>query len=338
MNAIYGSRNGLTTTGNRTWHQNKKNINGTAEKNDYFGESLAVGDFDNDGYDDLVVGAPDEDIGSVEEAGGVNVIYGSGSGLTSSSDQDWNQTDINYEYNFRGFNNAEFAKEDEPTDEDHFGKSLAPGDFNNDGYDDLAIGVPGEDIDYPWYAVPDDIDNFGAVNLIYGSDNGLTKDHQNQNVWYQNRPDVYVDNKQRTTGTAEDDDNFGESLAVGDFDNDGYDDLVVGVPGEDIGSITNAGMVNVIYGYSGGLYISETWHQNKNNINETAQGGDHFGESLAVGDFNNDGYDDLAIGVPDENIGSIKNAGMVNIIYGSSSGLTSSGDQNRYFSQKGRSL
>ena len=323
VNTIYGSGDGLTRTGNQTWHQDKSYINGTAESGDKFGESLAVGDFDNDGYDDLVVGAPDEDIGSEEDAGGASVIYGSRSGLTSSGDQHWDQTDIAHQYFYEKWTGGTGWITEKPTDEDHFGGSLAVGDFDNDGYDDLAVGVPDEDLDYPQVAAPNDIDNFGVVNLIYGSSDGLTKDRQN--VWHQDTPGpAFVGTT--TKGAAEDNDNFGESLAVGDFDNDGYDDLVVGVPYEDIGSIKDAGIVNVIYNGSGS--DDQTWHQDKNNINETAQGGDHFGESLAVGDFDNDGYDDLAIGVPDENLGSIKDAGMVNIIYGSGSGLTSSGDQN----------
>ena len=44
-------------------------------------------------------------------------------------------------------------------------------------------------------------------------------------------------------------------------------------------------------------------------------------------DYNGDGFDDLAIGVPDEDIGAISNAGAVNVLYGSASGLTAAGDQ-----------
>src|SRR5436309_10040561 len=46
-----------------------------------------------------------------------------------------------------------------------------------------------------------------------------------------------------------------------------------------------------------------------------------------VTDFNGDGFADLAIGVPFEDVGVNSNAGAVNVLYGSSSGLTGTGDQ-----------
>jgi hypothetical protein len=52
---------------------------------------LAVGDFDGDGFDDLVVGAPGEGLGGEVDAGGVNVIYGSGSGLSAAGDRRFTQ-------------------------------------------------------------------------------------------------------------------------------------------------------------------------------------------------------------------------------------------------------
>jgi len=119
------------------------------------------------------------------------------------------------------------------------------------------------------------------------------------------------------------------AVVIGDFDGDGYGDLATGVPGEDIGTIADAGAVNVVYGTSGGLhsYGDQLWHQDVANVEGAAESGDRFGESLAVGDFNNDGYDDLAIGVPGEDIGDVQEAGAVNVLYGSASGLTATSDQ-----------
>ena len=62
-----------------------------AEAGDVFKDSLACGDFDGDGFDDLAIGVPGEDIGAVVDAGAVNVLYGSGSRLTASGDQLWHQ-------------------------------------------------------------------------------------------------------------------------------------------------------------------------------------------------------------------------------------------------------
>jgi hypothetical protein len=71
-------------------------IVGIAEIGDYFGSSVAAGDFDGDGLDDLAVGVPEEDLQidqeNTEDTGVVNVIYGSqGSGLTATGNQVWHQ-------------------------------------------------------------------------------------------------------------------------------------------------------------------------------------------------------------------------------------------------------
>ena len=54
----------------------------------------------------------------------------------------------------------------------------------------------------------------------------------------------------------------------------------------------------------------------------TSEEFDLFGDSLSVGDFNGDGFDDLAIGVTEENIGNIIDAGAANVLFGSANGLT----------------
>jgi hypothetical protein len=87
---IYGSGGGLTTSGNRLFHQG--NLSGSpAEVDDRFGLALAGGDFDGDGRDDLAVGAPFENIGSTADAGAANVLYGSGGGLTTAGNQLFHQ-------------------------------------------------------------------------------------------------------------------------------------------------------------------------------------------------------------------------------------------------------
>jgi hypothetical protein len=132
-------------------------------------------------------------------------------------------------------------------------------------------------------------------------------------------------------GTPEQGDYFGASLAAGDFDDDGFDDQAIGASGEDIGTLENAGQVNVLYG-SAGVGLTEVgyqvWHQNVAGIGGTAEDYDHFGESLTAGDFDDDGFDDLAIGAPYEDIDAITNGGGVNVLYGSAGvGLTEAGDQ-----------
>jgi len=62
-------------------------------------------------------------------------------------------------------------------------------------------------------------------------------------------------------------------------------------------------------------------------VPDTYEQGDLFGAALASGDFNGNGYDDLAIGVPYEDVDSATDAGTVTVLYGSSSGLRAGGSQ-----------
>jgi hypothetical protein len=83
--------------------------------------------------------------------------------------------------------------------------------------------------------------------------------------------------------TAEDGDEFGSSVAAGDLDGDGFDDVAVGVHFEDVGSATDAGAVQLLYGGAGGLSAlgDQVFHQDSPGMNDTAEEGDEFGSALA---------------------------------------------------------
>src|SRR3954447_19671816 len=82
-------------------------------------------DFNHDGFDDLVVPAPGESVGSIDEAGAVTIMYGSASGITTAG--------------------SVTITEDSPGVPDHaeprdeFGANHAEGDFNHDTYTDVAL-------------------------------------------------------------------------------------------------------------------------------------------------------------------------------------------------------
>ena len=272
-------------------HQNSSGVNGSSESGDRFGSSLAAGDFDGDGYEDLVVGVPGESIEAIRYAGMVNVLYGTSSGPQASGNQTWHQDSPN----IPGGSEVH----------DRFGSALATGDFNGDTFMDLAIGVVGEDA------------GGGAVNIIHGGPSGLSSFRAQ--MWNQNSPNV--------PGGVEAGDYFGSSLASGDFNNDGRADLAIGIYREDLDTMVDAGGLIVLYAGSGGLSGtgSQWFDQNTAGIRGVNEANDLFGRSLAAGDFDNDGFSDLAIGVPGENVLSYKNLGGVETILGSTSGLSGEG-------------
>jgi len=155
--------------------------------------------------------------------------------------------------------------------------------------------------------------------VIYGSASGLTA--AGNQLWHQNSSGI--------VGASELNDFLGGGLASGDFNFDGFADLAVGASAESLGSVLFAGAVNVIYGSPSGLTAAgnQLWNQGLRGIVEEIEQSDAFGASVTSGDFNLDGFADLAIGVPGESVGTVVNAGAVNVIYGSPSGLTAAGDQ-----------
>jgi hypothetical protein len=252
-----------------------------------FGSAIVFGDFDGDGRDDLAIGAPRDAArasdGNLYTGGTVTIVGHDAEGDVGGFEM------------FLG----DQGLPDEIETGDRFGTALAAGDFNGDGYDDIAIGAPQED-------------DTGAVLVVYGSPWSLLY----ANHWYIGQWDLGE--------PAEPGDRFGESLAAGDFNGDGYDDLAIGTPDEDGegGTPSNMGLVGVVYGSAAGLSTALVPGRLYEQLlyGDGSEDSDYFGSALAAGDFNLDGYDDLAIGHEGEDGGGT-DAGAVSIVLGSASGL-----------------
>ncbi|MEU7041685.1 FG-GAP-like repeat-containing protein [Streptomyces varsoviensis] len=143
-------------------------------------------------------------------------------------------------------------------------------DVDGDGFDDLAVGMPDAPVQGQAGA--------GKVALVHGSGKGLT-----------------VGRHQTVSGAVSGDaaragDRFGAALALGDLDGDGHADLVVGASGRTAGGEKGAGAVTVVFGSRSGLSRTAVdFHA------PVPTPGGRFGGQLALGDFDHDGLDDVAV-------------------------------------------
>jgi hypothetical protein len=293
---MYGSPNGgLTTFHSQWWMAANPRMAGVGAQTDAaMGRSYTSGDFNADGYADLVITVYLEDVDGIHDAGAVHVLYGSSGGLqvlggaVAPDDQYWTE-------------NTPGMSGDGAEIGDNWGRQPAAGDFNADGYDDLAIGATQEGVG--------DKPQAGAFTELFGSATGLTLAG---NTWFtQDTPGMAGAGAQAW-------DQMGRADVTGDFNGDGYADLAIGTFGETVNTNRSAGSVNVAYGSATGLTTtrSQYWTQDSPGVKDESEPDDEFGKGLGMGDFNADGSADLTIGVYWEDVRSVLNAGIVDVLYG----------------------
>ncbi|MEU9187176.1 esterase [Streptomyces sp. NPDC048484] len=324
----YGSSRGLVTTGAALFSQSTADVAGAAETGDGFGKAVATGDLDGDGYDDAIVGIPGEDIGTVADAGGVAILWGSKSGLAGAA-SDWLETQ-------------------EPTAGERFGEGLAAAHFTNETPGDLLAVLDSDDLELFAYdaAAPGslerrssarlsaraeerdilpkslttgDYDDNGYADLVVS---GVTVGDEPGHGW-----STYLSG-QADGLTYQRDVRGGPVAASGDINNDGYDDLVTGEPNSpgDSGETMTGGLVGVRYGGENGpADEAQWWTQDSPGVPGTAERGDGWGTDLSVADTDGDGYADVAIGAAGEDIGTVADAGAVWVLRGATAGLSSTG-------------
>jgi PKD repeat protein len=275
----------------------------STEVDDSFGSAAGcAGDVNDDGYDDVIVGAPYHN--SEETASGrAYVYYGSSSGI-DDTEADWTYDypwqwsrfgwyastagDVNGDgYDdviigtdwvdvvmvFHGSANGlgsqpawDSEGDTNPNNEEHFGFSVnTAGDVNGDGYDDVIIGAPG---------YTNGQQEEGRAYIYYGSSSGLSSSVD----WTVESNVPYA--------------TLGYSVApAGDVNDDGYDDVIIGAPYYGDGE-TDEGAAYLFYGGPNTPESSPNWFI-ESDIEDTLLG-------YAVGpagNVNGDAYDDILIGL-----------------------------------------
>jgi len=272
---LYGGATGLSATGASWFAQSDSWVPGEAETDDRFGGTLAIGDVTGDKIADLAVAAPGEN-GAV---GMISLVRGAAGGVATSGVTAVLYTDLK-------LSTASGAD---------FGTALAVADTDKDGKAEVIAGAP---------AAADVVSgklSAGVVVSLKGGAAGLSKTAFS----------ALAQDTAGVPGSAENGDGFGSSLGAGDVTGDGYADILIGSPGEAIGSLPQAGMVTLVLGGATGLTGagSSGFDQSQSAVPGSAEGFDRFGQGLSLLNIDGTGGLDAVVGSPGEVLGTDNQSG-----------------------------
>ncbi|GAB2902658.1 FG-GAP and VCBS repeat-containing protein [Streptomyces mayteni] len=316
----YGTASGIGTR-RQVIHQGSPGVPGGNEAGDMFGAARAAADFDRDGYADLAVAAPGEDVSGRADQGSVTILWGSANGLTGGTN----------------------VPNQSPRANDGFGEDLATGDFNADGRPDLAVidgtdayvfrgniapsGVAGSITrlrrDAGFFAtrlIAGNVTRDTATDLVIVGVNGFDGEEGTE-AWFVRGGSTLASG---TSGRLSPTQNSWQADGViADFDRDGYGDVAFG----DAAYNGSRGRATVWRGGANGPASAVRISQSTAGVAGTPEPNDQFGYSVSAGDVNGDGYPDLAVGAPGEQIGDLAEAGAVHVLRGGSGGVTGANSQ-----------
>ncbi|MGC5398559.1 FG-GAP-like repeat-containing protein [Streptomyces sp. DT20] len=326
LTVVPGGDDGPVASAGRIIDQNSPGVPGSSESGDLFGASNAYGDVNGDGYGDLVIGSPGEDDTSGHaDSGLISVMYGPALNTGTS-------------YGTATATRATGEK---------LGTSVATGDFDADGRSDVFSVAPGEPgrwwsydsgtgaatsgylnttaytaaVSYAAVATGDfNRDGYADAAVNFRDPSGISRV-----LWLKGSSGGL----QRVGILSA---KGGRSLAAGDVTGDGIDDLVVGQPGTtESGTTVKGGTVTLLKGTTTGLTATGaiTLGQDSADVPGGGETGDDLGASVAVGDYDLDGYADVMAGSPNEDITragvSRVDAGAVILFKGTSTGISGTG-------------
>ncbi|MFJ8953947.1 FG-GAP repeat protein [Streptomyces sp. NPDC102381] len=309
VTVTFGSAAGVGSAKSVTVTQETSGVPGATEKEDEFGENVTSGDVNGDGYADLIVGAPGEQV-TDWASGSLNVVWGGANGFTKGAT----------------------VYHAPSADDERFGEGAVLVDLDGDDHAQLAVVSAKK---YWWYSdsnapedayapevefVPEGVTLEGlTADQFHGKGVGKTytyvlygknADGSPYTGWVDGGPGDIGYHSGRIDGQFAG--STTEAAATGDVNGDGYPDLVTGQAAD-----------NSVWVFYGGSTIFTDEMEGMDKVTQDSAGipgateaEDRFGASVSVGDVDGDGFDEVAVGAPGETVDGVRGTGSAVVLKG----------------------